>query len=79
MSNKRMKMQPTLLYTMFRRNDLPAWRCPNCFNEVLEIVPDSFKTAETSETINCRDELSVCINQRGAGHSSYFKIFSYKI
>lgn len=50
-------MQPKLLYTTFRRNDLPAWRCPACLNETLEIVPDSFKTADTSATANCRDEL----------------------
>ena len=49
-------MQPNFLYDTFRRNDLPAWRCPACLNETLEIVPDSFKTAETSETATCRDK-----------------------
>ncbi|HBH6921914.1 TPA: DUF4145 domain-containing protein [Serratia marcescens] len=50
-------MRPKLLYSTFRRNDLPAWRCPTCLNETLEIVPESFKIAETSETATCRDEL----------------------
>ncbi len=50
-------MQPKLLYATFRRNDLPAWRCPTCLNETLEVVADSFKTAETSETTTYRDEL----------------------
>ncbi len=50
-------MDPKLLYATFKRNDAPAWRCPNCMNETLEIVADSFVETDSSATTQFRDEV----------------------
>ncbi|EPE5001741.1 DUF4145 domain-containing protein [Escherichia coli] len=50
-------MDPKLLYATFKRNDAPAWRCPNCMNETLEIVADSFVETDSSATTHFRDEV----------------------
>ena len=51
-------MDPKLLYATFKRNDAPAWRCPNCMNETLEIVADSFVETDSSATTQL--EMIVC-------------------
>lgn len=49
-------MEAKSLYTSFRKYHSPTWRCPTCLNDTLEIVTDSFKEAETSDTIKYRHE-----------------------
>ncbi|HFF9780670.1 DUF4145 domain-containing protein [Serratia marcescens] len=42
-------LTPSLL-TIFRKNDIPLWCCPSCFNDTLELVSGSFFSENTSQT-----------------------------
>lgn len=44
------------LFKSFTQNKCPSWRCPDCFNETLAIVPGSFFKAYNGETTRCKNE-----------------------
>lgn len=44
------------LFKSFTQNNCPCWRCPDCFNETLAIVPESFFKADSGETTRCKHE-----------------------
>jgi hypothetical protein len=44
------------LFKSFTQNTCPCWRCPDCFNETLAIVPESFFKADSGETTRCKHE-----------------------
>ncbi|CAH6385529.1 DUF4145 domain-containing protein [Pantoea agglomerans] len=48
------------LFKSFTQSKCPSWRCPDCFNETLTIVPESFFKANSGETSRCKNEEWFC-------------------
>lgn len=44
------------LFKSFTQSRCPCWRCPDCFNETLAMVPESFFKADTGETTRYMNE-----------------------
>lgn len=44
------------LFKSFTQSACPCWRCPDCFNETLAIVPESFFKTCSGETKRAKDE-----------------------
>ena len=54
------------LFKSFTQGNCPRWRCPDCFNETLAIVPESFCKIYTAATTRFKDD-----DNFGAEHAKY--------